>query len=428
MTSTQILCIGVNHQTAPLAVREALCAVPPVRDPSSGHACPGIDEWVILATCNRLEIYAALAAGTALDAPQELLRAHFGLPDHDLAQQLYVYKDEAAVTHLLRVASGLDSLVLGEPQILGQVSRAFSAAQQEGSTGPVMRALFRAAIAAGKRVRNETAIGCNPASVPSVAISQARQTLGSLRDRRILLVGAGAMARTAVKALAARSYKRIDVANRTVAHAQALVSGWGGRAYDLDELPAALAAADVVLCATNAQHALITSQMVAGVMAGREQRPLLLMDLAVPRNIDPAVELVAGVTLVDMDHLRAELDESLIARRRQVPAAEAILAAEEARLKTRLTELSMRPVISELRRKAEAIRRREVARTMRHLGDVDEATQVQIDHLSRALVNQLLHEPTIRLRREANREQAQDVVETVRELFDLDLPEEQPAK
>jgi glutamyl-tRNA reductase len=284
----------------------------------------------------------------------------------------------------------------------------------------VLRALFRSALAAGKQVRSETKIGCNPASVPSVAISQARLSLGSLSGRTFLLVGAGAMAHTAVKALRARNHELINIANRTLAHAEELAASWGGTVYGLDDLENALVEADIAFFVTHARQPLLDQEMMEAVMARRRERTLMIFDLSAPRNVDPAAGEIAGVTLVDMDNVKAELDESLVARRQEIPAAEAIIAEETAFLNERLSELAMRPVIAGLRQKAEAIRRREVARTLRHLGDVDQETLAHINHLSQSLVNKLLHEPTIRLRREANGSRPDAVTEVVRDLFNLE--------
>ena len=424
MNPAQILCIGVNHQTAPLAVREAMACTPPAADPALGHHCPHIEEWALLSTCNRVEMYVATPAGIPFATPAELLLSHLGIADGDILDHMYVYKGQTAVEHLLRVTAGLDSLVLGEPQILGQVSRAFSQAQELGSAGPVMRALFRSALATGKRVRSETGIGRNPASVPSVAIKQARDTMGSLRERPILLIGAGAMAQTAVKALRARKCEKLSIANRTPAHAAQLAAAWGGTVYGLDDLDEALAAADVVFSATHARRPLLDPARMARVMDARRGRPLLLFDLAVPRDIDAAVADLPAVTLVDIDSLRAELDDSLVARRREIPAAEAIIAEEAARLQERLSQLAMRPVIAGLRQKAETIRRRELARTLRYLGDLDPQALEHVEHLSHALVNQLLHEPTARLREEATGERPEALSEVVRDLFNLRAPGE----
>ena len=419
MVPAQIYCIGVNHETAPLAVREGLVYSPAYHETILKENYPQISEWAWISTCNRVELYVACFCDLATGKISDLFAELHGGKLEELQPYFYSLHNEEAASHLLHVAAGLDSLVLGEPQILGQVSRSFSQAQEQGTTGPVLRALFRAALAAGKRVRNETAISKNPASVPSVAINQARDRLGSLMDSNILLLGAGAMARTAIKALTARGYNNISVANRTPAHALALVEPWNGRVYTLEELPEALETADVLFSATHADQPLIGASMLAEVMEKRAEKPLMLFDLAEPRDIDPDVVELPGVSLIDMDRLQEELDESLIARRCEVPAAEAILAEELERLQIKLAELSIRPVITGLRQKAEAIRQRELARTMRHLGDVDQETLEQIQHLSHSLVNQLLHEPTKRLRQEARGKRPDAVSAVVRDLFDL---------
>lgn len=427
MTPAQILCIGVNHDTAPLAVRESLACTPEQLAPLLEAQYPQVAEWVWISTCNRVELYAACVCEQALEKVSALFASLYGGSAADLEPHLYKLRDEEASRHLLRVSAGLDSLVLGEPQILGQVNRAFSEAQERGTVGPVLTALFRSALAAGKRVRNETAIGKNPASVPSVAINQARARMGSLKERGILLVGAGAMAQTAIKALRARDYRNINIANRTLARAQTLVEPWDGRAYSLDHLSTVLRTADVVISATHAEQPLLTVDMLAAVQERRAYRPLLLIDLAVPRDIDPAAADLRGISLLDIDRLRAELDESLVARRREVPAAEAIIEKEALRLRRQLAEVTVRPIITGLRQKAEAIRRRELARTMRHLGDLDQETLDHISHLSHALVNQLLHEPTQRLRLEAAGDRPDAITQAVRDLFNLHTPEESPS-
>jgi glutamyl-tRNA reductase len=425
MLPDQIICIGVNHETAPVAVREELACLPPRFGSLITARIPQVHEWALISTCNRVELYVVAAAGE--DAAPALValfaEAHGNVPAA-LQHHLYLLRDDEAAGHLLRVAAGLDSLVLGEPQILGQVNRAFALAQEQGGAGPVLTAVFRAAISAGKRVRSETAIGQWPASVPSVAIAQAREALGGLVEREILLVGAGAMAHTAVKALRARGYEHVHVANRTRSRAAALVAAWGGTAYGLEELPQALRRADVVFCATHAGAPLITAGMVRQVMAERTERPLLLFDLAVPRDVEEAVGTLPDVCLVSLDDLQSTLDESLQQRQGAVPAAEAILAAEQLRLEGQLAELSVRPVIAGLRQKAEAIRCRELARALRRLDGLDEETLAQITHLSQTLVNQLLHEPTLRLRAEAVNGEPTYYATAVRDLFNLDALEE----
>lgn len=425
MLPDQIICIGVNHETAPVAVREDLACLPPHFGSLIAARVPQVHEWALISTCNRVELYVVAAAGEDIGSVLVALfaEAHGSVPAA-LQHHLYLLRDGEATGHLLRVAAGLDSLVLGEPQILGQVNRAFALAQEQGGAGPVLTAVFRAAISAGKRVRSETAIGQWPASVPSVAIAQAREMLGSLMEREILLVGAGAMAHTAVKALRARGYEHVHAANRTKSRAAALVAEWGGTAYGLAELPQALLRADVVFCATHADAPLITAAMTQEMMARRGPRPLLLFDLAVPRDVEEAVGRLPDVSLISLDELQGTLDESLQQRQEAVPAAEMILAAEQARLEGQLAELTVRPVIAGLRQKAEAIRRRELARALRRLDDVDEKTLAQITHLSQTLVNQLLHEPTLRLRAEAANGEPDFYATAVRDLFNLDAPGE----
>jgi glutamyl-tRNA reductase len=321
--------------------------------------------------------------------------------------------------HLLSVAAGLDSMVLGEPQILGQVTAALQAASYQAAlnqrtAGPVLTALFQAAIRAGKRARTETAISNNPASVSSVAVSLARRALGSLSGKNILIVGAGEMGRLAVKAVRSRRLANVAVANRTLSRAEALVAGWNGRSYSLDQLPEAIAEADVIITTALAQTPLITEQTI-----GHRTRPLVIIDVAVPRNVAASVAGLAHVQLFDLDDLQATLDESLTARQAEVPAVEAIIVEEQKRLEVELHRLTVKPLIVDMRLKAEQIRQAEWERTLRYLGDLDPQAVAHIQHFSRSLVNKLLHEPTVRLRESAGAETAGEYEAAVRVLFGL---------
>lgn len=426
MPDVRIFCIGVNHDTAPVAIRESLSCSTQDMQAIIATRCLDTCEWVWLSTCNRVELY--LAVEESFPNPRQQLVALFeelaGLPGQLAAHHMYVHEDVEAANHLLRVAAGLDSLVLGEPQILGQVKTAYEQALQLEGPGPALKALFLAAITTGKRVRSETGISNNPASIPSVAINQAQALLGDLTEKSILVIGAGAMARVTIKALQARGIGRIAVANRTLERAADLVAPWSGEAYDLQALPAALAAADVVFSATYSPIPVVDRPLLSVVQDQRQQKPLLLFDLAIPRDIQPAVSEMPGVTLIDLDRLQAELDESLASRREAIPQVEAIIAEEDERLSARLGEVAIRPVIAGLRQKAESIRQRELARTMRYLGQLDQETFEHINHLTRALVNQLLHEPTTRLRKSAANGHSQEVATAVCTLFDLETPGE----
>jgi glutamyl-tRNA reductase len=416
MQMRQLVCLGVSHHTATVALREYLG-----RENVVESRDPAIREMVMVATCNRAELYAYV--DESVEDPETLLveylaRTHQMDPAR-FVEYTYFHTGQRVVEHLCRVAAGLDSLVLGEPQILGQVIDAFQAAQSARTCGPVLSLLFRTGIQAGKRARSETAISTNAASISSVAVALAGRVTPELRARRILVVGLGDMGRLTVKALRARGINTIDIVNRTHAKAAEAVAAWGGRAYTLAELPAAIAAADVVFTATSAQTPVLDVALVQGALAERPERPLVLVDLAVPRDVEPAVGNLPGVHLLDVDDLHANLDEALSVRQREIPRVEAIIAAEVAGWAQRFQELRVEPVIADLRQKAEAIRQRELERTLRFMGDVDAETWQHVQHLSRALVNKLLHEPTVRLKQKAATPDAGDYADTLRELFGL---------
>lgn len=432
MSVRQIVCLGLSHRTAPVEVRERLrCSLIDV-----GQLLPMLDEGmvtdygrfsaiseaVILSTCNRMEFYTVV--DTAVADPRQLmvdLLASIHPADLDaMGDQVYFYAGETAVSHLLKVAAGLDSLVLGEPQILGQVTDAYMAAVKAHTIGPILDALFQTAIRSGKRARTETAIGSNPASISSVAIALAQQVVGSLHDKHVLIIGSGEMAQLAVKAIYVRGVGQMSVANRTLSRAEALASGSGGYAYGLDQLAQALVAADVVISATASPVPVLDWDLVAEAMADRAERPLVLIDIAVPRDIDPAVAEIEGVTLYDVDDLQHTLDESMDARKAEIPQVNEILAGEQACLEMELRTLTVKPLIADLHQKAEAIRQRELERTLRHLGDVDPQTLEQLHQLTRSLVTKLLHEPTKQLRTQASSGTVVDI-NTVRELFGLNV-------
>ncbi|MBI3959224.1 MAG: glutamyl-tRNA reductase [Chloroflexi bacterium] len=416
MKNPPITCLGVNHRTAPVEVRERLACT---LDQLLSAGAPS-GEVALLSTCNRLELYVCSPSNPAAVQAEvtALLSGATGVGAEELSGHLYLHAGWDAATHLLRVATGLDSLVLGEPQILGQVTDAFMQATDAGSLGHCLTTLFRAAIRAGKRARNETAISANPASVSSVALALAQQHAGDLTRRRVLVIGAGEMGRLTLKALHHRGVTGVEVVNRTFARAESAAAAFGGCAFPLDRLDERLALADVVIAATGAPQPLLTEQLVAQAMAQRPQRPLLLVDLAVPRDIEPAVGDLPGVRLFDVDDLRGSLDEALAAREGEVPLVEAIIAEEVVGLQSAYREMSVRPLIVDLRRKAEGIRQREMERTLRNLGAIDDATLGHIQKLSQALVNQLLHDPTVYLKEKAAAGEAGDV-EMAREMFGL---------
>lgn len=430
MNINRLICVGLSHQSAPIELREQLS-----HWPEGDLRTDAIEELVILSTCNRLELYAYLAepydrlahARELCEPLLSLMADTQALPVTHFADHLYSHQGEGVVCHLCRVAAGLDSLVLGEAQILGQVNTAFYKAQAAHMVGPVLGLLFRFGIKAGRRARSETQISTNAMSVGSAALNLAHQVTGGLHNQRILVIGLGEIGQLTLKGLRARGITNVALANRTVARAQTMATAWGGKAYGLDELPRALRDADVVISATSASEPLIDVPMIAGVMAQRHQRPLVFLDLAVPRDIDPAVRALPGVQLFDVDDLRQNVDTALAARQREIPQVAKIIGELVLDWQQQFQELQMRPVVVELRQKAEQIRQRVVERTLRHLGEVDGQTVDQLWHLSHALVNQLLHEPTVQLKRKAGHQEADLYAHLVSDLFGLPSAEQMVA-
>ena len=336
----RLVCVGVNFRTAPVEYREKLGSDLPVRceqvcgraqAESNGHG-EAIRELAWLSTCNRVELYALVGEIGATAPLVAILADAAGLNPRDVADHTYRHSGYEAVRHLCRVASGLDSMVLGEPQILGQVTQALTAARSSRTAGPVLDRVFRRAVRTGRRARTETSIGRNPASMSSVAVALAGSVVGTLRERRVLVIGLGEMGSVTVKALRSRQVREIAIANRTRARAEQVSARWGYRAYPMDDLAAAVEWADVVISSTSCPHPIVNEKMVRDVVSRRDGRSLVFVDIAVPRDIDPAVRELPGVHLFDADDLSGNLDEGLAARRNEIPKVEGIVAEEIARL------------------------------------------------------------------------------------------------
>jgi glutamyl-tRNA reductase len=415
----RLVCLGLSHRTAPVELRERIGALGP-----GAARCPAVLEHVSLQTCYRVELYALLTDGVE-DARDELLDAlsdAHGVERDLLVDHLYVHSGEDVARHLGRVAAGLDSLVLGEAEILGQIGDAFEAGVSAETVGPGLTLLFRSAIATGRRARAETAIGANPATASSMALALAEGALGDLRGRSLLVVGAGRVGLQTLKAASGRAFGALAVANRTPERAQEVAERFGATSSGLDGLQEALADADLVVTATSSEHPVVGTELVRAAMSLRAERPLVLVDLAVPADVEREVGGVDGVRLFDVDDLRAGLDDAMASRLREVPRVEAILEEDVAEFGKRYRELEVEPLLAELRRQAESIRERELARALRDLGEVDPVIAERVDHLTRALVKKLLHDPTVRLRERAGEGDADEVVDTIRELFGITAP------
>jgi len=415
-----IVVLGVNHRTAPLSLREKLAF-------DDGAARAALErlradgrlmESVILSTCNRTELYAVaesleLAAARLRDVVCASPRVDALAGGH-----CYALEGRAAARQILRVAAGLESQIVGEAQILGQVKQALALARQAGSVGPWLDRLFDAALHAGKRARAETSIGRGTASVPAAALDMVEQAVGGLRGRSFLVVGAGDAARLAARHIAERGPARLIVANRSVERARLLAREVRGEPLALDALAAALSQADVVVSATRAPGVVIDARTVEAARAGEPRRPLVFVDLAVPRDVDPGVGALPGVMLLTLDGVHAQVASELGRRAAEVPRVEAIVEEELARFEAWLAALAATPVVRELRDHFERLRAQELRRSLRHFAP-DE--RPRIEQLTQALVNKLLHVPTTRLRGlDAASPAGLERLNTVRELFGLE--------
>jgi glutamyl-tRNA reductase len=383
--------VGLSHHVAPVEVRERVA----LDIEAAGELCraltAGGGEAVCLSTCNRTELYVVEPAVSELDGP------------------VYRLEDEEAALHLFRVAAGLDSMVPGEAEILGQVRAAFEA----GSTGPILDRLFRQALHVGKKARSETAIGESPASVSSAAAALAQQVFGDLIGRRVLVIGAGKAAELVITSLAARGATIACVAGRSIERARALAERFGARAVSAARLEDELADADIVVSCTSARGHVVTREQAAS----RRRGPLVLIDIAVPRDLDPAINELDGCYLYDIDDLQAVVDETLAGRRREAERAEALAAAETRRFGEWLAERDVVPAIASLRAHAERIRRRELERAGHRLSEDDRRT---VEAITAQIVNKLLHLPTVRMKEAAATTDGAAYASALEHLFGLE--------
>jgi len=418
-----IIALGINHTTAPVQLRERLAySEDQIRASlarlSCGRVPSPLAEMVILSTCNRIEIYSA-SNDLSFDALEVFLSETRDMPVQEIHPHLYYFQDMDVVQHLFEVAAGLDSLVIGEPQILGQVTKAIELARGQNATGPILNRLFQSAIHTGKRARTETAISRNPASVSSLAASMAERVVHCIADAQVVILGAGEMAELAVEALRKRGANRILVVNRTLERARSLVQRWNAKAATFENIDTALASADILIASTGAPHTLITREMVLAAMSKRSDRPLILIDIAVPRDIDQYVSDVPRVSLYDMDNLNDHLEHSLAERMAQVPQVKSIVQEEVLDFAEYMKSLDMLPLIADMRQNAETIRRNELKKSLRHLPDLTEDERAHVDALTQALVKKILHAPTNRLRAEAASSRASEYAQITRALFNL---------
>jgi glutamyl-tRNA reductase len=405
--------VGTSHKLAPVEVRERVALDGAAAAALARElAAPG-REAVVLSTCNRTELY--LAAADDADAQAAATAALAHLAEQDLDAHLYRLRDEAAALHLFRVAAGLDSMVPGEGEILGQVRAAYEA----GSTGPMLDRLFRSALHAGRKARVETAIGESPSSVSAAAAALAQQVFGELEGRRVLIVGAGDVGEQTARNLLSRGATIGWVANRSVDRAEELAQKLGSQPLTLERVGEGLAGADVVVSSTSAQGYVVTRAQVEEGVRARKGAPVFVIDLAVPRDVEPTVAEVDGCFLYDIDDLEAVVAETLAGRRREAERAETIVGAEAARFREWQLSLDVVPAIASLREHAEAIRTAELAKAEGRLGGLSESERRTVDSLTSQIVNKLLHAPIVRAK-EAAALEGVGYADALRHLFGLD--------
>jgi glutamyl-tRNA reductase len=422
-----ILLVGLNHKTAPIEVRERLAF--------SDEACGAnlralvdgevVREGLIVSTCNRVEVLTATndarVEPAGIDHIAHFLSQSRQIPHSDFHTHLYNYTDEQAVRHLFRVASSLDSMVVGESQVLGQVRRAYSQAIEAGTAGRILSRLVHQAFRVAKRVRNETGIAASAVSISYMAVELGRKIFGSLKNSTVLLIGAGEMAELSARHLLNAGATRVLIANRTLASAQKLAADFGGQAIDYDNLAAHLAEADIVICSTAAANNeyVVTKDMARRASETRRNRPSFFIDISVPRNVDPAISEIGNLFVFDVDDLESVVASNVREREREAERAELIVESEVTQFQQTLRALDFGPEVGALRRKMQSIARDEITRQRARLGELSPAQEQAIEALLLSTVNKISHPLMQLMRRSYDAGEAADV-QAWRDIFGLD--------
>ncbi len=419
-----LVLIGLNHKTAPVELREKLAALAP--EPAAAYQylreLQAVQEALLYATCNRVEIlFASPDPETAIPQVRQFLIAQGGEADVQAMQQaLYVYREAEAVSHLFQVACGLDSMVMGEPQVLGQIKAAYRQGTEQQATGPLLNRLLHKTFSVAKKVRSETGIGGLAVSVSYAAVELARKIFGSLTDKTGLLIGAGEMAELAVEHLKRHGVARLIVANRTVERGLELAGRFGGEAVSLAELPEQLLRADIVISSTGAPELILTKDQVKGVMRRRKQRPLFLIDIAVPRDLDPAINDLDNVYLYNIDDLQGVIQANLHHRQAEAVKAQRIIDVETQKFLQWRETLAVTPTIVALVDKARQICQSELKKTLPQLGPLTPEQQKSLEVLAESIALKLLHDPFLYLKRNHHPKRRSQDIDLTRRLFNLD--------
>ena len=414
----KLVLAGVNHRTAPVELREKLAyRIDEIPAALLAIQASGVKEAIILSTCNRVEVTAALDDGYAIEAlVQSLLSDRTGVALDDLRPHLYLFEDKEAIRHLFRVASSLDSMIVGEPQILGQLKQAYAQARDQGTIGTALDAVLTRAFSVAKRIRSETEIGQNAVSVSYAAVELAREIFGSLHKKRVLIIGAGKMSEGAARHLMRAGAAEILITNRTPERAEELARIFHGEVVRYELFPQRLAEVDIVITSSAAPEYVLTRDLVRRAIEARKNQPMFLIDIAVPRNIESAVAELEHAFLYDIDDLQRLTERNLRMRKGVAEQAESIVSDEVTRLEAKLRERDVAPTIVSLQEQLEAIRRDVLDRYRGRLGRLSTEQEEALEAMTRGIVNKIAHGPISEMRRQASEEQAGEAPRTDAEL------------
>jgi len=427
-----VVIVGLSHKTAPVEIREKVAFSPTAMDVPLHQvlALPAVAEAIIVSTCNRVEIYAVTrspeAAATQL---RRFLATFHDFTPEALQDHLYEYQGSDAIRHIFRVSSSLDSMVVGEPQILGQIKTAYGYATEFKTVGIILNRLLHKAFSVAKRVRTETGIASNAVSVSFAAVELARKIFSTLEDKTVLIIGAGEMCELAARHFVNNGVSSVLVTNRTYERAVKLAEEFGGRALTFDDFPSHLHQVDIVMTSTGAPNFIIDHKKLDEVIRQRKNKPMFLIDIAVPRDIDPKANDIDNIYLYDVDDLQGVVQANLKERQKEAKKAEGIVEQEIGQFATWLSGLEIVPTIKAMRNKFEEIRQNEIERTFANNKNLGESERKAIEALTSAMINKLLHHPTAVLKKAQDNDDGNTYVDAVRTLFDLEIPssgEEQP--
>ena len=420
-----IVVVGLSHHTAPVEIRERLAFAPTAMEKPLREMLelPAIAEALIVSTCNRVELYAATKdPDTATATLRRFLADYHAVPLEEIEQHLYDHQGEAVIRHLFRVASSLDSMIIGEPQILGQIKTAYGYAMEYKTAGLILNRFLHKAFSVAKRVRTETGIASSAVSVSFAAVELARKIFDRLDDKAVMIIGAGEMCELAARHFVSNGVTRVLVTNRTFERAEKLAAEFQGRAVPFEQFTDHLATVDIILTSTGAPTFILGQKQMEDILRRRKNRPMFLIDIAVPRDVDPKVNQLDNIYLYDVDDLQGVVQANLKERQKEAHRAEAIVGEEIGQFHLWLANLEVKPTIVALRKRFEEICAQELAKTFSNHKDLTDQQRQGIETMANAIVNKVLHRPIAVLKRTQNESSGEDYVDALRQLFDLPAP------